>query len=196
MSTQSTLDDNLVLDQDSDSEPAFNSSNLLLHLSTAVILLFLILILIRILRKRGQISLISLNVHSLSLFTRRFFAPSRDSSSVLPSTTTSTIGTGNLSSASQSITSNPRPSQSFNRDIERGLTSDSFNISHHNIATDDQRAGLDRDAAIQIENIMRSQGISFDRARLLYSQREMRKQGIDPRTGIPRDPKAVTFGSR
>eukprot|EP01135_Chromosphaera_perkinsii_P001851 Nk52_evm30s211 gene=Nk52_evmTU30s211 len=84
--------------------------------------------------------------------------------------------------------------EGFMRDLDRGLTSSTFDVHGSNIMTGDNRAGLDRDATIQIENIMRSQGIGFDRARLAYSQREMRKMGIDPRTGLSRDPKAFSFG--
>eukprot|EP00126_Sphaerothecum_destruens_P011366 Sdes_comp20906_c0_seq1m18116 len=90
---------------------------------------------------------------------------------------------------------NLKPS-GFHHDLLRGLQSTNFDIVSENIDKADARSGLNQEAAVQIGNIMRSQGVNFDRARLIYNQREMKKLGIDPRTGIPRDSRTVTFGKR
>ncbi|CAG8473066.1 5370_t:CDS:2 [Gigaspora rosea] len=79
---------------------------------------------------------------------------------------------------------------SFQNDIEGGLTSESFDL-RQNIADGDNRSGLE-DAA-EIKRIMEAEGLNFDQARLFRMQRKFKTNNIDPQTGVPRDPKLVTF---
>lgn len=103
---------------------------------------------------------------------------------------------------------------SFEDDIEDGLTSSYFDLEA-NLEQNDQRAGLkDKE---EILKIMKKQKVSFDEARLIRQQRLLKKnvrlhmafalpdtvgltfefhilQNIDPATGLPLDPKFVTFG--
>ncbi|KAJ1961491.1 hypothetical protein IWQ62_003849 [Dispira parvispora] len=79
---------------------------------------------------------------------------------------------------------------SFQRDMEAGLSSSTFDISQ-NIRDGDTRSGLDRGA--EIAAIMKTQGCDFDEARKIYHQRTLRSNNVDPATGIPLDPKAVFF---
>ncbi|RKP26370.1 hypothetical protein SYNPS1DRAFT_14294, partial [Syncephalis pseudoplumigaleata] len=78
----------------------------------------------------------------------------------------------------------------FRRDIEDGLSSSNFDL-RANVADDDTRPGLDAD---EVRRIMKDEGCSFDEARLIRQQRVLQRNNIDPRTGLPRDPKLVTFG--
>ncbi|KAI8058098.1 hypothetical protein BDF22DRAFT_739501 [Syncephalis plumigaleata] len=78
----------------------------------------------------------------------------------------------------------------FQQDIEDGLTSSNFDLNA-NVLDGDTRPGLDAD---EIRRIMKDEGCSFDEARLLRQQRILLRHNIDPRTGLPRDPKLVTFG--
>ncbi|CDS12566.1 hypothetical protein LRAMOSA04760 [Lichtheimia ramosa] len=81
---------------------------------------------------------------------------------------------------------------SFEDDIQDGLTSSQFDLEA-NLDQDDQRAGLkDKE---EILKIMKKQKVSFDEARLIRQQRLLKKNNIDPATGLPLDPKFVTFGS-
>ncbi|KAI9593895.1 hypothetical protein BDF19DRAFT_446250 [Syncephalis fuscata] len=77
----------------------------------------------------------------------------------------------------------------FQRDIENGLTSSNFDLSS-NLHDGDTRPGLDAD---EVRRIMKDEGCSFDEARLIRQQRILLQNNIDPRTGLPRDPKLVTF---
>lgn len=70
-----------------------------------------------------------------------------------------------------------------------GLHSRNFDISI-NVEDGDSRPGLD---AEEVRQIMESEGVSFDKARLIRQQQLMRSHGIDPSTGMPLDSKAVTF---
>ncbi|KAL1936100.1 hypothetical protein VTP01DRAFT_234 [Rhizomucor pusillus] len=80
---------------------------------------------------------------------------------------------------------------SFEDDIEDGLTSSYFDLEA-NLEQNDQRAGLkDKE---EILKIMKKQKVSFDEARLIRQQRLLKKNNIDPATGLPLDPKFVTFG--
>ena len=79
----------------------------------------------------------------------------------------------------------------FADDVERGLTSDTFDLTLHNLAQDDTRPGLSE--GDQILEIMREMGCTFDQARLIRQQRMFRAHGIDPQTGLPLDPKAIYF---
>ncbi|KAJ2061978.1 hypothetical protein GGI17_002746 [Coemansia sp. S146] len=82
-------------------------------------------------------------------------------------------------------------SHSFVDDYRAGLSSSNFDISI-NIDDGDSRPGLDSE---EVRAIMETQGVSFDKARLIRQQRLMEHNGIDPATGLSRDPKAVTFSS-
>ncbi|CAG8481569.1 3334_t:CDS:2 [Acaulospora morrowiae] len=79
---------------------------------------------------------------------------------------------------------------SFQHDIEEGLTSETFDLQE-NIANGDSRAGLEDSE--EIKHIMKVEGLNFDQARLLRMQRKFKSNNIDPLTGLPRDPKLVTF---
>ncbi|KAI9271799.1 hypothetical protein BDA99DRAFT_569583 [Phascolomyces articulosus] len=80
---------------------------------------------------------------------------------------------------------------SFEDDIDDGLTSSQFDLEA-NLEQNDQRAGLkDKE---EILKIMKKQKVSFDEARLIRQQRLLKKNNIDPVTGLPLDPKFVTFG--
>ncbi|KAI8976137.1 hypothetical protein BDB01DRAFT_804631 [Pilobolus umbonatus] len=84
----------------------------------------------------------------------------------------------------------PTNEGSFEADIEDGLTSSHFNLQE-NIDEQDNRAGLkDRE---EIMRIMRTQKVSFDEARLIRQQNILKKNNIDPVTGLPLDPKFVSF---
>ncbi|KAI9491370.1 hypothetical protein BDB00DRAFT_874412 [Zychaea mexicana] len=81
---------------------------------------------------------------------------------------------------------------SFEDDIDDGLTSSQFDLEANNVENNDQRAGLkDKE---EILKIMKKQKVSFDEARLIRQQRLLKKNNIDPATGLPLDPKFVTFG--
>ncbi|KAI9503250.1 hypothetical protein GGI25_004260 [Coemansia spiralis] len=79
---------------------------------------------------------------------------------------------------------------SFLRDYHAGLSSQNFDITI-NIDDGDTRPGLDSD---EVRGIMEEHDVSFDKARLIRQQRLMKHNDIDPATGMPMDPKAVTFG--
>ncbi|CAG8622974.1 6712_t:CDS:2 [Cetraspora pellucida] len=81
---------------------------------------------------------------------------------------------------------------SFQSDIEGGLTSESFNL-HQNLVDGDNRSGLEDSE--EIKRIMETEGLNFDQARLLRMQRKFKTNNIDPQTGVPRDPKLVTFSN-
>ena len=40
---------------------------------------------------------------------------------------------------------------------------------------------------------MKTEHVTFDQARLIRQQRKFKTNNIDPQTGLPRDPKLVTF---
>ncbi|CAG8609325.1 11252_t:CDS:1, partial [Scutellospora calospora] len=79
---------------------------------------------------------------------------------------------------------------SFQNDIEEGLTSESFDL-RQNIVDGDNRLGLED--SVEIKRIMETEGLTFDQARLFRMQRKFKTNNIDPQTGVPRDPKLVTF---
>ncbi|KAG4303911.1 hypothetical protein PORY_002655 [Pneumocystis oryctolagi] len=81
---------------------------------------------------------------------------------------------------------------SFQTDIEAGFSSKTFDI-FQNIQNGDKRAGLDDQAKEQIRFIMEEQGCGFDEARMIYNQKRMKCNSIDPKTGKPIDSKAVFF---
>ncbi|KAF9957874.1 hypothetical protein BGZ72_001220 [Mortierella alpina] len=80
---------------------------------------------------------------------------------------------------------------SFEQNIEEGLTSSNFDL-HQNLLDGDDRQGLEN--ANEIRKIMKKYKCNFDQARLIQQQNKMKANGIDPRTGVPIDPKAVYFG--
>ncbi|CCD25793.2 uncharacterized protein NDAI_0G00170 [Naumovozyma dairenensis CBS 421] len=80
---------------------------------------------------------------------------------------------------------------SFVDDLEQGFNSRHFDIISNNV--DDERSGLDDATKEEIRRIMQAQNISFDKARLLYTERQFNENGIAS-DGMPLDPKAVTFG--
>ncbi|KAM3580975.1 hypothetical protein VKS41_006424 [Umbelopsis sp. WA50703] len=85
----------------------------------------------------------------------------------------------------------PTNAGSFEEDIEDGLTSSNFDIEANNLEEGDSRAGLKNKE--EILKIMKRQGCSFDEARLIRQQRLLKKNNIDPLTGLPKDPKFVSF---
>ncbi|KAF9198567.1 hypothetical protein BGZ49_000582 [Haplosporangium sp. Z 27] len=80
---------------------------------------------------------------------------------------------------------------SFEQNIEEGLTSSTFDL-HQNLLDGDERHGVEN--ANEIRKIMKKYRCNFDQARLIHQQNKMKENGIDPRTGVPIDPKAVYFG--
>ncbi|KAG0265026.1 hypothetical protein BG011_005593 [Mortierella polycephala] len=80
---------------------------------------------------------------------------------------------------------------SFEQHIEEGLTSSTFDLNQ-NLLDGDGRHGLEN--ADEIRKIMKKYKCNFDQARLIQQQNKMKANGIDPRTGVPIDPKAVYFG--
>ncbi|KAI8886551.1 hypothetical protein K501DRAFT_243975 [Backusella circina FSU 941] len=84
----------------------------------------------------------------------------------------------------------PTNAGSFESDIEDGLTSSQFDLTS-NINEEDSRAGLkDKE---EIMRIMKKQKCTFDEARLIRQQKLLKKNNIDPATGLPLDPKFVSF---
>ncbi|CAG8465584.1 12000_t:CDS:10 [Ambispora gerdemannii] len=79
---------------------------------------------------------------------------------------------------------------SFETDIEDGLTSETFDLSQ-NLHDGDSRAGLED--SDEIKKIMKQEGIGFDQARLIRQQQKFKTNNIDPQTGVPKDPKFVSF---
>ncbi|KAJ2159862.1 hypothetical protein GGF46_002701 [Coemansia sp. RSA 552] len=77
----------------------------------------------------------------------------------------------------------------FLRDYRAGLSSRTFDIAA-NISDGDSRPGLDSE---EVRRIMETHNVSFDKARLMRQQQIMARNQIDPSTGVPLDPKAVTF---
>src|SRR5262249_52366232 len=65
----------------------------------------------------------------------------------------------------------PLTSDSFEQDIEDGLTSSTFDVTQ-NLADGDTRPGL---ASEEIRRIMKKRGVSFDRARLIRQEQMLRE---------------------
>lgn len=78
----------------------------------------------------------------------------------------------------------------FTKDAVVGLESENFSLDK-NLATHDERPGLDDECASEISSIMANSNCSFDEARLELTRRRMREAGIDPDTGLPLDPKTL-----
>lgn len=81
--------------------------------------------------------------------------------------------------------------ESFEDDLEAGLSSNNFDIAS-NISSNDSRKGLLESAKLQIKDIMAAEGLSFDDARLQYLQQQLNENNIGP-DGMPLDPKTVSF---
>ncbi|KAJ2512232.1 hypothetical protein GGI11_004808 [Coemansia sp. RSA 2049] len=92
-------------------------------------------------------------------------------------------------SSSSSSTGGRGGSGSFLDDYRAGLSSQNFDV-RINIDGEDARPGLDSE---EVRRIMDEHGVTFDKARLMRQQRLMGHNNIDPETGMPMDPKAVTF---
>lgn len=78
----------------------------------------------------------------------------------------------------------------FDEDLENGFNSNNFNIES-NIHNNDPR-GLLEEAKVEIKRLMTTQRLSFDEARLQYTQSQLNRHGIN-KDGMPADPKLVTF---
>ncbi|KAJ1668843.1 hypothetical protein IW140_000091 [Coemansia sp. RSA 1813] len=94
-----------------------------------------------------------------------------------------------LRARGQAVLDGTTSNSSFLGDYRAGLSSQNFDISI-NIDDGDARPGLDSE---EVRRIMEEHGVSFDKARLMRQQRVMGRNNIDPETGMPMDPKAVTF---
>ncbi|KNE95337.1 hypothetical protein PSTG_11321 [Puccinia striiformis f. sp. tritici PST-78] len=68
-----------------------------------------------------------------------------------------------------------------------GFDSNEFNITH-NLSQDDHRQ-LDIE---EVRRIMLQKKCTFDEARLIRHKRHLKRNGIDPDTGLPMDKKAIT----
>ncbi|KAK9894916.1 hypothetical protein P389DRAFT_86144 [Cystobasidium minutum MCA 4210] len=82
------------------------------------------------------------------------------------------------------------PVGTFEAAVQGGFNSSTFDLSGN--LEGDQRQGLDEESLTEIRRIMDIQRVNFDEARFIRSQRIMRKNGIDPNTGLPLDKKAIT----
>lgn len=78
----------------------------------------------------------------------------------------------------------------FESDLENGFSSPNFDIGE-NIRNFDNRT-LDETAKEEIRQLMQKHNLSFDDARLKYLRDKFQANNIDS-TGMPMDPKTVTF---
>ncbi|KAG8827832.1 hypothetical protein FRC17_007711 [Serendipita sp. 399] len=78
----------------------------------------------------------------------------------------------------------------FQEQAEQGYSTSAFDLDAN--VSDDARVGLDSEQLQEIREIMRRKRVNFDEARLIRQRMEMRRNGIDPDTGLPIDAKAVT----
>jgi len=81
------------------------------------------------------------------------------------------------------------PLSTFESQRDSGLSSTAFDLEA-NLAGD-SRLGLDERGAEEVRNIMQTQGVTFDQARLIRHKQILARNGIDP-TGMPLDSKAIT----
>jgi len=79
---------------------------------------------------------------------------------------------------------------SFEDQAAHGYSSSAFDLAG-NVAGD-SRVGLDQGQLQEIRDIMKRERVNFDQARLIRQKREMSRNGIDPSTGLPTDPRAIT----
>lgn len=78
----------------------------------------------------------------------------------------------------------------FDLDRASGLESDTFSLKGN--LRENSSAGLvDTEAAVLLD-LMDDGACSFDEARLLLTRKKMLAANIDPDTGLPMDPKAVS----
>ncbi|KAL1668881.1 hypothetical protein GGF50DRAFT_96086 [Schizophyllum commune] len=82
------------------------------------------------------------------------------------------------------------PLATFNDQVQAGMSSQAFDIEA-NIRDGDARAGLDEVGTREVMEIMRTERVNFDQARLIRQNRMLAAHGIDP-SGMPMDRKAVT----
>ncbi|PFH51009.1 hypothetical protein AMATHDRAFT_75205 [Amanita thiersii Skay4041] len=82
------------------------------------------------------------------------------------------------------------PLSTFSEQANAGMTSDTFDIEA-NIRDGDPRSGLDEHGTQEVMEIMRTERVNFDQARLIRQNRFLARNGIDP-SGMPIDAKAVT----
>lgn len=80
--------------------------------------------------------------------------------------------------------------EDFADDLESGLSSRNFDIMSRN--EEDARGGLEVVAKEEIKKIMATEHLSFDKARLLYTERMFSQNNIAT-DGTPLDPKAVSL---
>ncbi|KAF2206835.1 hypothetical protein CERZMDRAFT_115559 [Cercospora zeae-maydis SCOH1-5] len=80
---------------------------------------------------------------------------------------------------------------SFQSSAEQGFHSTNFDIAE-NIEAEDSRSGLSGQQKAEIYGIMRRQGVTFDEARRIFTERQFAAAGIGP-DGRPLDRKAVVF---
>ncbi|KAG8756471.1 hypothetical protein FRC14_003045 [Serendipita sp. 396] len=78
----------------------------------------------------------------------------------------------------------------FQEQAEQGYSTSAFDLEGN--ISDDARVGLDSQQLDELREIMRRKRVNFDEARLIRQRMEMRRNGIDPDTGLPIDAKAVT----
>lgn len=78
----------------------------------------------------------------------------------------------------------------FENDLENGFSSSNFDIGE-NIRNFDNRT-LDETAKEEIRQLMQKHNLSFDDARLRYLRDKFQANNVDS-TGMPMDPKTVTF---
>ncbi|KIM32790.1 hypothetical protein M408DRAFT_186548 [Serendipita vermifera MAFF 305830] len=78
----------------------------------------------------------------------------------------------------------------FEDQAAHGYSSSAFDLAGN--VSGDSRVGLDERQLQEIRDIMKRERVNFDQARLIRHKREMARNGIDPVTGLPTDPRAVT----
>lgn len=80
---------------------------------------------------------------------------------------------------------------SFQGDLEAGLSSSTFDLSG-NVEAGDSRQGLDGAAKAEVLKIMKKRRMTFDQARKAYMESRFKANGIGA-DGRPKDPKFVSF---
>jgi len=75
--------------------------------------------------------------------------------------------------------------------MEAGMSSSNFNLAE-NIEAGDTRAGLDDNAKMEVQRLMKERRVDFDEARRIWVQEKFGRNNIGA-DGRPRDPKAFMF---
>jgi len=75
--------------------------------------------------------------------------------------------------------------------MEAGMSSSNFDLSE-NIEAGDSRAGLDDNAKMEVQRLMKERRVDFDEARRMWVQEKFGRNNIGA-DGRPRDPKAFMF---